>query len=362
VSRTHYEVLGVTPQATQAEIRSAYRRIALAHHPDRSKEPRSAEIFREATDAYHVLNDPARRATYDDTQERVQKYRAEQARPKAEPARRVQVSSSEPPKASPDVQRLTSLFARGRLAEAEILAREIRKMDPRQPIPYAVLGDIARSQGNLNEAQKMYAYAAQFDPTNPIYQRRYEQLLEASVVVTGRGSSTSLRGHGELVAAPAVGLGLVVAAAAVVAMSGEQSAFAALPLISSWTASVLFMLFFGGVSVGCSLSIGNYLDRFASMTTNAVGNVGPTVMLGAIALVNFWGAVLLYMALGVFQRAANFSTTRMLLGVSTVVLLLTIAGSVSPVIRPSQVFLWGGNVAYLGALVGWMVTDAFRGE
>ncbi len=37
------------------------------------------------------------------------------------------------------------------------------------------------------------------------------------------------------------------------------------------------------------------------------------------------------------------------------------AASISPAIRPSQVLVWGGNIAYFGALVGWMVSDAFQG-
>lgn len=351
--------------ATQAEIRSAYRKLVLEHHPDRSKAPRSVGIFREAADAYEVLSDPERRAVYDDTLARIRKLREDEALKKEqvrqEPARKATFAGNGPPKASADVQRLTSLFARGRLAEAEALAKQIAKFEPRQPIPYAVLGDIARSRGNVNEAAKMYAYAAQFDPTNPIYQRRYEQLLEASVVVTERGSATSLAAHGELIAAPAIGLAMVLVCGGFVAFSSEGSVFRSLSLISSWTMGLLFMLFFSGIAVGASLSVGNFLDRFSSMTSNAVGSVGPAVVLGAVAMVNFWAAAVLYVLLGTAQRAFNYSTTRLVLGVSTALLLLTLAAKVSPFIDAGQVLAWGGNVTYVGALVGWMVADAFRG-
>jgi molecular chaperone DnaJ len=65
---THYEILGVSPQATAAEIREAYRRLAREHHPDRRA--MSAAVGRAITmpqinEAYRVLHDPSRRAMYD---------------------------------------------------------------------------------------------------------------------------------------------------------------------------------------------------------------------------------------------------------------------------------------------------------
>jgi len=59
-----YEVLGVARTATAAEMRHAYRRLALAHHPDRAG-PASAPRFAAIADAYRVLSDPLARATYD---------------------------------------------------------------------------------------------------------------------------------------------------------------------------------------------------------------------------------------------------------------------------------------------------------
>lgn len=59
-----YEVLGVARSATVVEMRHAYRRLALAHHPDRAG-PASAPRFAAIADAYRVLSDPLARATYD---------------------------------------------------------------------------------------------------------------------------------------------------------------------------------------------------------------------------------------------------------------------------------------------------------
>jgi molecular chaperone DnaJ len=62
----HYAVLGVTPGATSDEIKAAYRRLALATHPDRHPDDPDAEArFRAISTAYAVLSDPAQRARYD---------------------------------------------------------------------------------------------------------------------------------------------------------------------------------------------------------------------------------------------------------------------------------------------------------
>src|ERR1044071_8934327 len=64
--RDFYEVLGVGRNATEAEIKKAYRQMALKYHPDKNPGNKEAEEkFKEAASAYEVLSDKEKRQRYD---------------------------------------------------------------------------------------------------------------------------------------------------------------------------------------------------------------------------------------------------------------------------------------------------------
>ena len=64
--RDYYDVLGLSRSASEEDIKKAYRKLAMKHHPDRNPDNKGSEAqFKEAKEAYEVLTDPQKRGAYD---------------------------------------------------------------------------------------------------------------------------------------------------------------------------------------------------------------------------------------------------------------------------------------------------------
>jgi DnaJ-class molecular chaperone len=65
MSKSFYEILGVSADASDAELKKAYRQLSLKYHPDRCSDPDAAHIMQQVNEAYETLSDPASRQQYD---------------------------------------------------------------------------------------------------------------------------------------------------------------------------------------------------------------------------------------------------------------------------------------------------------
>ena len=64
--RDYYEVLGISRDASQGDIKKSYRKLAMKHHPDQNPDdPKAEEKFKEIGEAYEVISDEEKRAAYD---------------------------------------------------------------------------------------------------------------------------------------------------------------------------------------------------------------------------------------------------------------------------------------------------------
>ncbi|RYG49575.1 hypothetical protein EON79_00835 [bacterium] len=349
-----YAALGLKPGASAAEVKSAYRNIALRHHPDRSSTAESKRIFTAAKEAYELLSDPNRKRQIDQArEEREQASRIRDIeRERAQTQAQVQSNVAEARTArdiAEDVQRLSRMFWQGRHANAERLAEEILARDRRQPIPYAVLGDLARARGDLDLAAQHYAYAAQFAPNNELFQKRYEEILSGHRVV-----DTKRRQRVEASTATTGGL----TGAAIATVVG--AILCALP--SAWTFGPGFWLgcLISGVGIGAGLAVGNWLDRFSGLSVNALGKPGPAITFGLGGAVCFWLAAIWYAVRGGIGKSYNVTLSRFLGALALAAPVLALGAAIPGGASPLWTLLLGPNVATLAAMLAWASVDAMR--
>ncbi len=65
MGKDYYAILGLSRDASDADIKKAYRKLALKYHPDKNKSPDAEDKFKEVSEAFDVLSDPKKKATYD---------------------------------------------------------------------------------------------------------------------------------------------------------------------------------------------------------------------------------------------------------------------------------------------------------
>jgi curved DNA-binding protein CbpA len=194
----YYELLGVRPDATTAEIRSAYLRLARDRHPDRYTDPaqkaQAQESFKEITTAFNTLSNDKSRREYDN----------ERARPKA--------STPEELASEAYGQGMEKYKTRDYQAALELFRAAVHHQPNRAEYQLALGRTLAMYPQSGHEAVTMLERAANLEPRNVIIQVELARILNSQGlrIRAQRAAETALRlaPHDENVARALAGIGL----------------------------------------------------------------------------------------------------------------------------------------------------------
>ncbi len=157
--KTPYEILGVQPNATDDEIKKAYRDLARKYHPDKYRDSDLSDL---ATEKMKEIN-----AAYDE----IQKLRADEKKGN----KKRSSSGSGSTASNPQYAEIRRLINGGDFVQAENILRSIPSSDQNAEW-YYLMGLIYYRRGYFVDAQKMFDYACRMDPYNQEYKSAREQI------------------------------------------------------------------------------------------------------------------------------------------------------------------------------------------
>jgi curved DNA-binding protein CbpA len=419
--RSAYDVLNLPRTASQEEIKKRYRELARQFHPDVNQgDPNASKKFAAATGAYKTLSDPQSRATHDAELTLRERQAAQAAaRQTAATARATGPSTTARPAATTapsrsaataasaainESQRISAeaqaAFTRGKLVEARSLSEQAIRLNRRNVAAYEVLGDVYRLQGKTDDALNMYTMVLQLDPRNQTVRQRFERLARVAGAspsstaqnvffdnrgtrsdagysarpgpVNGRAAGTSSapglsdeRRSLGLFAVGFIGYAGVLMLILYAALYPGRAPIGTpmLSIISTWNGTIWTVLALCGLLLGATMTITGAINRIDDelILSRAEGR-GPHLPVGllviVVAILNFYVAAGLYTVSAVIQESSTKSMQR----VFGAVFLAT--GLLAAGYEPGhlQVLLWGGNVVFIGFVVGWLLGDFFRPE
>jgi len=163
--RTHYEVLGLSPNATRREIIINYRKLVREFHPDVAQCDKlaAAAVFRRINVAYGVLRNEERRRVYDEDLASAQAS----AHDGSPVNGRARLPEKRGPKSMgltiPDAMQLAeAAYSRRRAEEAETLCRRVLCVEPANGHAHRLLGDLCFERRKMSDALKHYSVAMNF--------------------------------------------------------------------------------------------------------------------------------------------------------------------------------------------------------
>lgn len=411
-SRTHYEVLGLSQEATVEQIKKRFRELARKYHPDLNRDhPEYHEVFIRITTAYEVLSDTARRARYDldlrDKQRRQGDARSgaygsapfTQQRPTPPPGGASRPSTGGPTGGSAgarpgstagdfrarreaeqrrqavarQMEQARQAYQRGNYREAQRLCEEVVQTS-RNANAYDMLGDVYARQGRYDDAIRCYTVAAQLLPNDG----RIMTKLNRAVAQSRRSGPTSVgddflrntagyasRADGQKRLGYQLAVtffGLAVVFFLMAWPLGRTELPMGLAFAPHWTLSHLVFMAIDGLFAGAVLAAAGWLrppDQELLYQSFSVGrlNIPMGVLLFLVGILSYPLALLLYLPLAFRQASVSRSVLTVFTAVFVLVLGFTVA---APAKAQWETMLFGGNVIFPAMLFGWFIGELFR--
>lgn len=398
--RTHYQVMGLAPEATPEQVKKRFRELARKYHPDLHPDhPEYHEIFLRINQAYEVLNDAGRRASYDLTLRDQARREAERggnaygsapagsAGPRSGPASPgprpgggmpQQRAAGSPTRQQMEAERRRQhimrtmedarhAYSRGHLKDAQKLLEDLLQ-SYHIGAAHELLGDIYARQNRLEQAAHQYTLAAQLVANNGLIMAKLNQVMTRQ----GAGSLYSMpqRGMVSMGPSPATRLahraGVTLFGMALMLflllwwprLEGGKLGWL---LLANWTMPQLVFTSLNGLVCGMILSIAGWIRPFdVEMVYQAAGvqrrPVPMGLMLALFGSVFFPLAVVVYGVIAYVQDHASPSV----LGVFGATLIMSAAfWTVVPSAQWDTIcFTW--NIVFIAMLGGWALGDLFR--
>jgi curved DNA-binding protein CbpA len=409
--KTHYEILGLAPDSTPEQVKKRFRELARKYHPDVNPDhPETTQLFLRINEAYEVLRDPSRRASYDlilrDKARQDAFRRPSASTSSSSNSQRTSStngghrkdskgwvnggsSTSRQPKSSPrarqeaerrrqEMARLLEAarqsYSRGYLREAQRLCRQALERGS-SGSAHELMGDIYDRQGRADEAIKHYTMAAQVSPNNSRIMGKFNR---AAAERKGGGAFSHHPHHGypsghrnpgvvppknHLSYQMAVSFfGLAVIVFLLMWRPAIDDARLMWPVVGNWTLSHLSFMALDGLVCGAVLASAAWIrpiDRelFYQFLGSQRLPVPTGVLLAALSLVFMPLSLAAYGAIAYIQETASNSV---LLIYGAAFFLTFGFVMVAPPDAWIETLLFGGNVLFVTMLCGWFIGDLFR--
>lgn len=386
--RDYYEILGVSANATQEEIKKSFRTLVRKYHPDVHPDKALAErMFKQIHEAYRTLSDEDKRKVYDITRT---KKSTDHSAPRVKPqpsgwyvqgnkppggtaARQKSAPSGssyvkpESPEVKAAVNNAQFAFIRGRLGESERLCKEALKQHGNHSRLHVILGDIYKARRMPSEALDQYGLAVQFAPGDMEILEKFERLAANMGIKAVPGQPVPVRGRAGIVFAFMGWMAFLLITffwlpyiRSLDPLIAAGSGFT----LRGWGWEISIALAIQGFLLGSLLRagklFGHYDDELIFQTIREGMSRPLTAPIGLLLIglsaIFFWAAAVIYLIMSWIQENESRSLRAAFLIVAAYVPVVALA-------NPSLAvpIMWiGGNIVFVFLLIGWWTADLFQ--